>query len=175
MNKDNWVYECHICNGIMKYIENKEIEKLNWICFKCAKCGEEILISINNPYINKGEKDDKQKLMIIRGDKVLIDKDCVDLVKYFNSIGLDTKYSCSGHGEDTFEIVFEDYITDEQMEGFISKYRNKYNHSLFLGKFSKWCRVMSGKMVYNWIYTAKDVRSAKITYMRILSKDRGEY
>ena len=122
----------------MEYIKDSEIEDYEWVRFKCTRCNNEILAPDNDCHINKAGKDDKQKLMIIRGNKVLIDKDCVDLVKYFNNIGLDTKYSCSGHGEDTFEIVFEDYITDEQMEGFISKYRNKYNHSLFLGKFSKW-------------------------------------
>lgn len=175
MNKDNWTRICDRCGSIMEYIKDSEIEDYEWVRFKCARCKNEILAPDNDCYINKGEKDDKQELMIIRGNKVLIDKDCVDLVKYFNNIGLDTKYSCSGHGEDTFEIVFEDYIADEQMESFISKYKNKYNHSLFLGKFSKWCRIMSGKVVYNWIYIVKDVRSAKITYMRIISKDRGEY
>lgn len=164
-----------VCTGNRKHHKGFTLKYVKNNNSNVTRCNNEILAPYNDCHINKGEKDDKQKLMIIRGNKVLIDKECVDLVQYFNSIGLDTKYSCSGHGKDTFEIIFEDYITDEQMESFISKYRNKYNHSLFLGKFSKWCRVMSGKMVYNWIYTAKDVRSAKITYIRIISKDRGEY
>lgn len=175
MDRDNWTYKCNKCGSIMEYSQDTYMEEFKWLRFKCIKCNHEIFTHDNNIYINKIRETDKQKLMIIRGNKVLIDKDCVDLVEYFNDIGLDTKYSCSGHGEDTFEIVFEDYIADEQIEAFISKYRNKYNHSLFLGKFSKWCRVMNGELKYNWIYTAKDVRDAKITYMRIISKDRGEY
>ena len=93
--------------------------------------------------------------LIIRGKEVEIDNDCVSLIIYFNNNGLDTKYCCDGKNNNgTFYIMFEDYIEDSQMEEFLSKYRSKYDHSPFLGKFVKWCRVVNGKIKYNWMYLA---------------------
>ena len=113
----------------------------------------------------------------IREQEIEIDDECVDLVEHFNSIGLDTKFCCSGHGKDTFEIMLEDYITDKQIEDFLLAntidYGNGYVHSWFSGKLQKWCRVVSGEIKYNWIYSAYDIDEARRDYMRILSK-KGE-
>ena len=110
----------------------------------------------------------------IRGKEIEIDDECVNLVEYFNSIGLDTKFCCSGHGKDTFEIMFEDYITDKQIEDFLLKntieFKSNdfiYVHSYFTGRFEKWCRVMTGNIKYNWTYSAKDIESAKRDYLRM--------
>ena len=110
----------------------------------------------------------------IREKDVEIDDDCINLVQFFNSIGLDTKFCCSGHGKGNFEIMFEDYITDKQIEDFLLKntaeFKSKdfiYVHSYFSGRFEKWCRVMTGNIKYNWIYSTTDIESAKRDYLRM--------
>lgn len=101
----------------------------------------------------------------IRGQEVDIDEKCVDLVNYFNSIGLDTRFCCEGHNEvDTFHIMFEDYISDEKIINFINRYSSKYDHTPFCGRFQKWCRKMSGNIVFNWEYTAKKQEHAIFDY-----------
>lgn len=84
-----------------------------------------------------------------------IDELCRPVVKFFNDINLRTKFSCQGHDnnyDNNFYIMFHEEVTDEQIYNFISKYLNKYNHSALFGKFVKWARVISGKVVTNWIY-----------------------
>lgn len=108
----------------------------------------------------------------IKSKLVEIDDSCVPLVKHFNKIGLDTKYCCEGHNKyENFEIMFEDYVTDEQMFNFLNQYANKYNHTPFLGKFVKWARRMSGKIISNWIYAVDIVEQADIDYKRIISDE----
>lgn len=84
-------------------------------------------------------------------DYNLIDEKCIPLVKFFNSIGLETQFSCSGHEENdngVFHIMFSEKVTDKDIENLIIKYSNKYNHSPFLGKFMKWVRKLSGEIKY---------------------------
>lgn len=83
-----------------------------------------------------------------------IDVLCRPIVKYFNAIGLDTKFSCQGHEglNRSFQIMFQDYVTDEQIQSFLEQYSSKFSHSPFVGHFQKWMRKMSGKIATNWIY-----------------------
>lgn len=84
-----------------------------------------------------------------------IDIESRPMVKYFNSIGLTTKFSCSGHDNkfrNVFSIMFDDNISDEHIELFVKNLTSKYRHTQINGKFTKWCRVMSDEIVYNWIY-----------------------
>lgn len=112
-----------------------------------------------------------QKLKV-KEKYIEVDEACVDLVAYFNTIGLDTKYCCDGKNNcGVFYIMFEDYIDDEKIEQLLIKYKNKYNHSIFTGKFSKWCRVLNGKIKYNWIYTAYTQKSHENDYKRLLEVD----
>jgi hypothetical protein len=101
------------------------------------------------------------KILNIRGKEVEIDDKCVPLIEYFNSVGLDTKFCCEGHkvGQN-FYIMFEDYITDEQMMGFLEKYSNRYDHSPFCGLFVKWYRKMDGEIKSNWMYIAEEYKYA---------------
>lgn len=110
-------------------------------------------------------------LINIRDELVEVDDNCVPLVQYFNNIGLDTKYSCEGHklGEN-FEVMFEDYIKDEQIVNFIKQYSNKCNHTPFCGQFVKWVRKMSGQITFNWIYVARDKLWAARDYETMISK-----
>lgn len=106
--------------------------------------------------------------MIIDNKKVQVDEGCVDLVTLFNHEGLKTKNSCQGDESNDFYIMFDDSVTDEMMENFISRFINKYGHSPFLGQFSKWCRIMNNQLVFNWMFTAKNLSRAEITYIRMI-------
>ena len=108
-----------------------------------------------------------------------IEEKCIPLVKFFNSIGLKTKYCCEGHEHSPnskFFIIFDKSISDEKFINFIEKFSNKYNHSPFRGSFSKWYRKTSGKIVYNWQYTVTfdnyelNQSFAKIDYELFISK-----
>ena len=99
------------------------------------------------------------QILNIKNKDVEIDDNCVQLVKYFNSIGLDTKFCCEGHNTwEDYNIMFEDYITDDIIFSFIEKYSNCYDHTPFCGKFVKWARKMSGDIVTNWMYISEKKR-----------------
>ncbi|APR02576.1 TPA: hypothetical protein ACXDAY_002155 [Clostridium botulinum] len=107
----------------------------------------------------------------IRGQKAEIDDNCISLIKFFNSIGLDTKFCCEGHKvNEPFYIMFEDYIDDEQIVSFIENYSNKYDHTPFCGKFVKWVRKMKGEIKFNWEYIAQDKVFAQKDYNTMISK-----
>lgn len=111
----------------------------------------------------------KTETIIIDNKEIKVDVECVDLVKLFNQEGLKTKHSCQGDDRNDFNIIFDDEVTDSDMENFISKFKNEYGHSPFMGKFSKWCRLMNNTITYNWMFRAKDSNAAIITYLRIKS------
>ena len=46
------------------------------------------------------------------------DEDCRFACDFFNSVGLTTKYSCSGHGIDEFCIIFDDSVESDLIELF---------------------------------------------------------
>ena len=97
-----------------------------------------------------------------------IDEGCVKLITLFNELGLKTRYSCEGHGVNTFYIQFDNCVTDEQIECFLKKYINQYNHSMFSGKLSKWCRVVCGEIKYNWRYEVLNKDLADLDYLKII-------
>ena len=77
-----------------------------------------------------------------------INEICVPMVKYFNSIGLNTKYSCQGHDDlnHIFFIQFKDSVSDEDIENFLSHYENNYGNNPFNGRFNKWMRKCNGRV-----------------------------
>ena len=111
-------------------------------------------------------------LLNIRGKSVQIDNKCVPLVKYFNDIGLDTKFSCEGYYiSSPFQIIFEDYIADEKIFSFIEQFSNKCDHTPFVGKFVKWVRTLNGEIICNWVYIANTQKHAEIDYVRMNSEE----
>ena len=79
------------------------------------------------------------------------DKECIPMVKFFNSIGLKTKWCCSGkrslfrrnHGYNFYYIIFDDEVTDEKLNEALSNYacRTFYNGLPYVGPMSGWfCR-----------------------------------
>lgn len=102
-----------------------------------------------------------------------IDEKCRPMVKLFNDIGLTTKFSCQGHNnilQNSFQIIFADYIGDKDIIDFLDKFQNAYTHSPFQGKFLKWMRKMNGEIVTNWTYEISygnyktNIKLAKIDY-----------
>lgn len=109
-----------------------------------------------------------------------IDTNAVALVKLFNEIGLKTEFSCAGHKEtDSFYIIFDNSVTDEDIHRFLLKFDKHYTHSPFAGQFVKWCRKISGELVDTWMYECLPVNrlaylTAELDYETILSEyDRG--
>lgn len=114
--------------------------------------------------------ENKQQMVEINGQLYMIDTGCVDLVMFFNKVGLATKYSCEGHLTSPYEIMFADNVSDEMIEDFLLKFENKYTHSPFLGRFLKWKRKMSGKIVDSWVYNCKGCTEARVDYETMKSK-----
>lgn len=83
-----------------------------------------------------------------------IDELCIPMVKYFNSIGLKTQFSCQGHEGrySSFDIIFDRCVTDDMICEFLEKHSNQYNHTPFMGRFLKWMRKIDGVMSSNWSY-----------------------
>ena len=100
--------------------------------------------------------------VVIRGKEVNIDRGCVPMVNFFNSIGFNTKFCCQGHeGESLeFNIMFEEILSQEDIVDFIKHFRNQHNHTSLWGKFKLWCREINGNPSFNWIYEAPNLGCA---------------
>lgn len=81
-----------------------------------------------------------------------MDKECIPLCDLFNSIGLTTKFSCCGHGESPFQIIFDDTVTDEQIYHCIKVISQGRDHTPIVGSFLKWTRKVDDKIASNWTY-----------------------
>ena len=101
----------------------------------------------NNEYNNINYPDD-------------MDKECIPLCDLFNSIGLTTQFSCCGHGESLFQIIFEDNVTDEQICHFIDMLSQGKDHTPLVGSFLKWTRKVDEKISSNWTYQVDKIEWA---------------
>lgn len=86
------------------------------------------------------------------------------MVKYFNEIGLTTKYSCQGvDGDELFEIMFEDNVTDDMITDFINTQMPKFNYDCMHGAFYKWIRRCHHEVFFsNWLYQSFDSELADL-------------
>lgn len=89
-----------------------------------------------------------------------MDKECIPLCDLFNSIGLATQFSCCGHGEAPFKIIFEDSVTDEQIYHFIKVLSQACNYTPIIGAFLKWTRKVDDKIASNWTYQVDKIEWA---------------
>ena len=101
----------------------------------------------NNEYSNINYSDD-------------MDKECIPLCNLFNSIGLTTQFSCCGHGESPFQIIFDDNVTDKQIYDFIDILSQERDHTPIVGAFLKWTRKVDGKISSNWTYQVDKIEWA---------------
>lgn len=113
-------------------------------------------------------------LIKINNKEVEIEDDCIDLVLYFNEVGLKTYMCCDGHDRQNFRIIFDDSVSDNDIFDFLKDKTNKYNHSMFLGKFVKWARIISGETKLSWMYIAERKTFAKIDYQKLAKDDKNE-
>lgn len=125
----------------------------------------------------------KEMIKIIEVNYEEIDELCIPLVKFFNSVGLITEFSCQGHDNrlhNSFQIIFHKSVTDEIITEFIKKYSGNYEHSPFCGRFVKWARKLSGEVVCTWEYVIsygdyeKNQRYACSDYCKLITNDETE-
>lgn len=80
------------------------------------------------------------------------DEDCRIACDFFNSVGLKTKFCCSGHGLDEFYIIFDDSVESSLIELF-QMYAFDKNP---LGQFVMWKRLVhineESQYWNNWMY-----------------------
>lgn len=95
------------------------------------------------------------------------DEDCRFACDFFNSVGLKTQYSCSGHGTGEFYIIFDDSVESYLIELF-QLYAFDKNP---FGRFVMWKRLVhiDGEPQYwnNWMYCLKvDFRNLDVRAQR---------
>lgn len=110
-------------------------------------------------------------IMTIKEKEVYIDDKCYPMVKLFNELGLTTRYSCEGHGSTEFSIIFDQDVTDIQIENLLLKHLTALKHSSLIGKFTKWCRPINGEIKYSWMYSAPTAYFAQRDY-QILTQEK---
>lgn len=73
-----------------------------------------------------------------------LDEECIDFVKYFNKVGLETAMCCQGHNSNNMHkywISFTKNIKDEDISNFINKFPRPFyarrDGKQVLGKFIK--------------------------------------
>lgn len=91
-----------------------------------------------------------------------MDKECIPLCDLFNSIGLTTQFSCCGHGESPFKIIFADNVYDKQIYDFIDILSQDKGHTPIVGSFLKWMRKVDDKIVLNWTYQVDKIEWADL-------------
>lgn len=65
---------------------------------------------------------------------------CIPLIKFFNSYGLPTEFSCQGHDspqKSMFYIMFDSSVITADIILFQSRYLNRVGHFVSCGRFSK--------------------------------------
>ena len=81
-----------------------------------------------------------------------MDNECVPMCDFFNNVGLKTRFSCCGHGVEGYVVIFDDSVSDADIEKFIAKCSHEKDYTPLQGKFSCWMRKCGGVMVENWMY-----------------------
>ena len=97
-----------------------------------------------------------------------LDPAVIPLVNYFNSIGLNTHMSCEGHDQDNksmFWIEFDKTVTEEDIEAFLIRLKEKYGSSATCGCFAM--RIFPGPKytMRRWRYMAATKEAARQDYI----------
>lgn len=96
------------------------------------------------------------------------DVDVIPMVEYFNSVGLKTYMSCSGHKDNPymsmFWIEFDPSVTEQDIIDFQRNHVNEYNMFCSCGRFVQ--RIIttgrSDKIMRSYQYMAANVEAANI-------------
>ena len=81
-----------------------------------------------------------------------MDKECIPMCDFFNSIGLETESSCSGHNKTDFCIIFSDKVTYTDITTFLKRIATRKGYQLTSGSFSLWTRIHENHIYQNWMY-----------------------
>ena len=101
------------------------------------------MVSVRAEY---GERIYRKRVLIGMNFDFIDDKECIPLVQFFNDNGLKTKWCCSGtngHGYGFYYIIFDDIVTDEDLNKMLDKHSHKtyYNGNIYCGPTRGWfCR-----------------------------------
>lgn len=120
--------------------------------FEEAKKDEEILLNIL-------EANKKRKLQSFSYPEDM-DSECIQLCDLFNSLGLTTKYSCCGHNEQEFYVVFQDEINETIIKEFLQYISLHKKHTPLVGGLKYWLRKVDGKIKGNWEYVVSTISGA---------------
>lgn len=96
-----------------------------------------------------------------------MDNECVPLCNIFNTLGLTTEFSCCGHGEDDFVILFSKEVSDNMVIAFLQNISEGKDHTPLVGEFLKWYRFIDGELQWNWEYRVHRIGFAEIDYNTI--------
>ena len=101
-----------------------------------------------------------------------MDKGVINLVSYFNSVGLKTKMSCEGHwpeqpNKGMFWISFDKSVTELDICNFINKH-SPSNYYIGYGWFV--LRLINSEWK-EWRYIAPNKEIAEIDYQQFLSNE----
>ena len=117
-------------------------------------------------------EDKRQAYMNIDGKKVLIDVDCVNMVKMFNRMNITTQYCCSGHNRNDkdFYIAFSPTVSDCQILDLICMFDDAiefYNN--LNGRFIKYIgESRIGKLDSCWCYRVANMEMANEDYEKFM-------
>ena len=121
----------------------------------------------------------EQVTIELNGVEITCDKGCVEMITLFNTMGLNTKFSCQGEERQDYYIMFTDEVTDQQIEDFmkllhkdlvrqyIQHHRGEISsYKTAWGTFKKWCRPGGENGVMNnWVYEVANLQKANEDYL----------
>lgn len=93
-----------------------------------------------------------------------IDKHCVELVTWFNKIGLKTVASCQGDEHSFYHVLFSEEVTDEDIDELLLMFYKEYGIVQHYGSFEKWKRCFNGNIITSWKYTCRTIEKAYADY-----------
>jgi hypothetical protein len=114
----------------------------------------------------------------IDGENVDLDYNCAALVLYFNKLGLKTQFCCEGHVDDSeseyrkdirkYYIIFDDDVTDEQIDKFVLKHKELWLKI----HFTKWHRQFGDEKTckMNWMFSCEYNVNEKEIFIKYLKK-----
>lgn len=107
-----------------------------------------------------------------------MDKECIPLCDFFNSIGLTTEFSCCGHNASDFIVLFNSSVTEEKIMNFLETVSAGRDYTPIIGEFNCWARKFDAKIQKTWLFRIpywKDVRNPIIRSKLALQQMKLEY
>ena len=123
------------------------------------------------------EHTDRVDTIIINDEAIELDYNCIDLVNFYNSVGLKTKFCCEGHknsnvsGVCKFYIMFDVCVKDKHIKEFLFKYKDLHNKASFCSiNYYKWFRLHKNKLLSNWVFHVHYDYKHKVDVLKKINK-----